>query len=359
MIQRANTPLHPTRERRLYGAAARGYVAAMRDLFLFPMLVRRDLRTIVGSDDEAISRLTSFPDAYGPLRSEHARGAVAADAALLYWTMYERRPRALLRTIADNILTELDWRDAEARRAEADSFASIAANVYESLHQRRSEARQTVAAMVHRASYVYAVPGIACRNIWRSVRRNGAEPTRRVLEKKPQTFGRLYSIRLTRFGVFPYDDTTMAREIGLPALLRSFDAVIEARDKRKVAKAWPTFRARAQMVKMQAAAGAVPRPRRYGQPLDEAGRLIAVLMRRRDVDEPRDERNPLPKVRDQLAAMLPAEAAGLIEEAFRASRKHSGEDPVWIRGQGVEVELELDRGRRPSMSRERRRGLEI
>ncbi|HEY0019467.1 MAG TPA: hypothetical protein VGC13_24410 [Longimicrobium sp.] len=358
MIQRANTPLHPTRERRLYGAAARGYVAAMRDLFLFPMVARRELRLIVGLDEDAISRMTVLPDIYGPLKSEHADGAVAADAALLYWTMYERRPRALLWTIATTLRTEWEWREAEARRTEADSFASIAANDYEWLRQPRHEARQQVAAMVNRAAYVYAVPGPACRNIWRSVRRRGAEATRRVLEEKPQTFGRLYSVRLTRFGVFPYNDTTMAREIGLPSLLRCFDAVIEARVKRKVAKAGPTFRARARMVKMRAAAEAVARPQRYGKPVDEAGRLIAVLMRRRDVDEPRDERNPLPKVRDQLAAMLPAEAAGLIEEAFRASRKHSGEDPVWIRGQGVEVELELDRSRRPAVSRERR-GLDI
>jgi len=179
-------------------------------------------------------------------------------------------------------------------------------------------------------------PPPACRNIWRTVRRKGAEPTRRVLEEKPQTFGRLYAVRLTRFSVFPYNDSTMAREIGLLSLLRCFDAVIEARVKRKVAEAGPTFRACARMVKMRAAAYAVARPQRYGKPVDKAGHLIliAVRMRRRDVGEPRDERNPLPKVRDQLAAMLPAEARRAHRRGFPRQPQALWRTPRWTRGQG-------------------------
>ena len=70
-----------------------------------------------------------------------------------------------------------------------------------------------------------------------------------------------------------------------------------------------------------------------------AAREVAVLMRRRDVDEKRETDKPLPTIKHQLAAMLPPEAHGLIDEVIRLSAKHSGEDPVWIRGHSLEVEL--------------------
>ena len=67
-MTRRPTPRHPTRERRLYGAAARGYVAAMRDLFLFPMVTRRELRYLIRPpfNRDTLADLAILPAAFGP-----------------------------------------------------------------------------------------------------------------------------------------------------------------------------------------------------------------------------------------------------------------------------------------------------
>jgi hypothetical protein len=334
MTQRP-TP-RPTRERRLYGAAARGYTAAMRDLFLFPLVTRRELRLTVPLHRAALADLAVIPGLYGPLKSDDADGAVAADAGLIYWTMRERRPRVLLKSAALHIRKEFERRTQAGRRAEAEGYTHQASHVYECLRQPRAALRQAVAAMLNRAAFVYVDPGPACRMILRSVRRQGAEQTRRVLAKKPQTFGALYSERVWWFYVWPVDDTTMAREVGLPVLLRCFDAAVEARG--KAGKAGPAFAARARQLRLSAAAEKVRHPV-HGPWLNVAASLVAILMRRRDVDEKRETDTPLPTIKHQLAAMLPAGAHGLVDEVIRLSEKHSGEDPVWIRGHSLEVEL--------------------
>jgi hypothetical protein len=359
------TPRHPTRERRLYGAAARGYTAAMRDLFLFPLESRRELRLTVPLHRAALADLAVIPDLYGPLKSDDADGAVAADAGLIYWTMRERRPRVLLKSAARHIRKEFERRTQTSRRAEAEGYAHQAAHVYECLRQPRAERRQSVAVMLNRAAYVYVDPGPACRLILRCVRRQGAEQTRRVLAKKPQTFGALCSVRVWRFYVWPIDDTTDARQDGLPVLLRCFDAAVEARG--KAGKAGPALAARARQLRMGAAAEAITKAL-HGPWLNFAASLVAILMRRRDVDEKRETDRPLPTIKQQLAAMLPPGAHGLIDEVIRLSEKHSGEDPVWIRGHSLEAELLRAAEREPSRemgapspelpapSRDRRRG---
>lgn len=92
---------------------------------------------------------------------------------------------------------------------------------------------------------------------------------------------------------------------------------------------------------------------REGGGLKEAARLVAILYRRRDVDEqPREGDTPWPPIRSQLLAMLP-DAAAIIEEALQASKKQSGEDPLWIpreRDGGLEL------GRRRGWTREHSRG---
>lgn len=340
-MTRRPTPRHPTRERRLYGAAARGYVAAMRDLFLFPMVTRRELRYLIRPpfNRDTLADLAILPAAFGPVKSDDADGTVAADVALIYWTMQERRPRVLLKTAGSAIRNESERRTDTARKADANRYAHEAAHVYECRKQPRAERRTAVAVMIDRAQYVYVDPARACRLILRTVRRHGAAKTRRLLERKPQAFGRLYSVRVWRFYVWPADDTTSAREVGLPVLLRCFDDAVAARA--KAGKAWPVVAARALQVRMREAADRVkePRPAPLGGWLNVAAREVAVLMRRRDVDEKRETDKPLPTIKHQLAAMLPPEAHGLIDEVIRLSAKHSGEDPVWIRGHSLEVEL--------------------
>lgn len=345
-MRRLPTPRHPTRERRLYGAAARGYAAAMRDLFLFPLEVRRDLRMTHLLDEDVISRIAVWPDIQGPLKSEHADGSAAADAAFIYWTMHERRPRALLRTAADAIRREFERRTDAARRAEAERYAHEAAHVYECRRKPRADLRHSVAALLDQAAWVYMEPVPACRMILRSLRRHGAEQTRRVLEKKPQTFGRLRFVRVWWFGFWPVDDTEVARRMELPVLVRMFGDAVKARQ--KAGKPGPALAARKRAQWLEEDVQRTKQPRPDGGWLKMAARLIAILMRRRDVDEKRDTSKPLPTIKHQLSAMLPAEAHALIDEALRLSETCSGEDPIWIRGHSMGVELGT--GRAPSLA---------
>lgn len=329
----------------MYGAAARGYAAAMRDLFLFPLEARRDLRMTHLLDDEAISTIAVWPDVHGPVKSEHADGTAAADAAFIYWTMHERRPRALLRTAADALRLEFERRTDAARRADAERYAYETAHVYECRRKPRADLRHSVAAMLDQAEWVYMEPARACRMILRSLRRHGAEQTRRLLEKKPQTFGRLRFIRVWWFGFWPVDDTETARRIDLPVLIRMFGEAVKARE--KAGKPGPALAARERAQRFSDEVQKVKQPRPDGGWLKTAARLIAILMRRRDVDEKRDTNKPLPTIKHQLSAMLPAEAHALIDEALRLSETYSGEDPIWIRGHSMAVELGT--GRAPSL----------
>lgn len=141
--------------------------------------------------------------------------------------------------------------------------------------------------------------------------------------------------------MIPYNSAELARR-GVPRLLRCFDAAVAARAKGGTVGA--RVRAKARWDEAVAIMRATKHPDRYDTgALQEAARVLAILYRRRAVDEQPKGGKPLPKIEHQLAAMLPASAAPLIREAIRLSAKQSGEDPIWIRGHGVE----LERGRVP------------
>jgi hypothetical protein len=347
---------HTTRERRMYVAAARLYAAAFRTLYLFPLHSRHDFR--IGADfddDDALGRLSWFPAAYGPCHEgDDADGNAAYGSALIYWTMRRRRPRVLLWEAARAIRSELERRAGAERLSAVQGEAHRAADAYAWLHEPREEARHKVRDLIHVAGHVYDAPRRACRALLHSVRRDGVERTRAVLEQRPQTFGPLIrSADYSWLRVVSIPTTAHARKEELPRFLRVFDAAAAKWSKR--AKAGLTARSLARWNEAVARAEAVRYPRRSGEPLKEAARVLAILYRRRAVDDTTTRGRKLPpKVEDQLAVMLPPEAVPLIREAIKQSAKHSGEDPIWIRGQGMELEV----GRRRERHREGR-GLDL
>lgn len=332
-----------TRERRLYGAAAKAYAAAFRALYLFPLVSRREFRlsALWNGDGPALARLADTPAELGPPRkSWDDPSAPAHDAALIYWTMRNRRPRALLIEAATAIGKALVHDRDAALKANAERYAFEAAHVYECRRVPRADYRSKAGALLAYAPYVYDEPGRACAMILRSLRRHGAEATRRMLEKKPQSFGPLFSVRVWRLWVIPIDDTTLAR-CAVSGLLRLFDDAVIARD--RSGKAWPEADARRRMLWLGDDAAALKHPNAAdASALQDAARVIAILARRREVDERPRRAKPLPTIKQQLAAMLPPDALPLIDKAIRDSRKHSGEDPVCDRDRRTAAALGED-----------------
>jgi len=336
----------------MYVAAARTFRAAFRGLYLFPLHSRRHFRTSCDfhDDNDALSQLSYYPTLFGPCHAdEDADSGPAYDAALVYFTMRGRRPRALLMEVARAIRSELERREDAARISTAQGDAHQLAHEYECLRQPREEARKSLRDLIHTAEHVYDDPRRVLRLLLHSVRRDGEEHTRAVLAKRPEAFGRLIRSADYRWlKVIPLPTAAEARS-EMPPFLRCFDATAAKRSERE--KAGPTARALARMDAAGAALEGTGYPRHYGAPMNEAARVLAILYRRRAVDDTTTSgRKRPPKIERQLAAMLPPEAVPLIREAIRASEKHSGEDPIWIRGG---MDLELGEGNGPKKGRGR------
>lgn len=308
-----------------------------RDVFADPLAARRAFRAFVAwhTDDEAVARLWFAPDEFGE-GAPFSDPAAAADPAFIYWTQRARRPRALLIEAAAALWTELERRAQAARLQAAQDAAHDAGDEHHCLEQPRKAYRDEVPQVLHVARLIYNDPRTACRSLLRSIRRRGVEPTRLRLEKNPEAFGRL--IRSAEFflSVIPYPSTREARN-HLDRLLRRFDMAAAARAAR--GKPGPVVRAQARYDEAAATARGTPYPHPTdgAHALDDAARIIAILYRRRAVDEQPNGNHSPPKVEKQLAAMLPDSATPVIEEAIRRSAKHSGEDPIWNRGHGHEL----------------------
>jgi hypothetical protein len=108
--------------------------------------------------------------------------------------------------------------------------------------------------------------------------------------------------------------------------------------------------ARVEEARAALAAATYPEIKSVGA-LKEAARVIAILYRRRAVDERPKGGRRRPTIEHQLAAMLPADAAKLIAEAIRLSAKESGEDPIWTRDVGFGMERGLARVKAPAPDR--------
>jgi hypothetical protein len=337
-------PQRPTRERRLYVASAREYALAFRAVYVRPLAARRAFRIFVAGkgDEEALSQLGFAPEHFG----ECYPSVTPADPALIYWTQRERRPRALLIEAATSIYTELQSRRAWARLSAAQADSHDAGHVYKLVSVPRVDAREKALALYLQAEYVYARPKSACRWLLRSVRRRGTEATRLRLEQNPEAFGALLTSKDSYVGLFP---TTESARKQVPKLLRRLEEAAFARAMR--GKAGAEVRALALVHEARAALAAAKYPdiANVGA-LKEAARVIAILYRRRAVDE-RPKGGRRPKIEHQLAAMLPADAAELIREAIRLSAKESGEDPIWPRDLGLGREPELARVEAPAPNR--------
>jgi hypothetical protein len=337
------TPAQPTRERALYITAAHGYADAFRCTFVDPVTARRRFRRAAEWDEGgALAALLLHPDDYGP-RCVRRFASAVRDPAFIYWTMRERRPRVFLMRIVDLLHGEAGRRAhtkriEETRKSAEDNGSRAGAWVRE-----RERDRGIAAQTIKDAARVYARPARACRVILRVVRRHGAQRARALLNAKPDFFGALRIVKHPR-GVWPlllvFDSTEEAKR-AVPGFLNSFDnAVSMRRLRRKTGSVqrveWLASSYRTelqQLVQTEPPSGA----------LAEAGRLVAILCRRRDVDEAPKGKGP-PPIYKQLAAMLPERMHGLIVEALKLAKDETGESPQWDRGRdgyGKELERSL------------------
>lgn len=338
------TPAQPTRERALYLSAARVYADAFRDVFVNPTTARRRFRRAADWDEgRALAALLLHPDDYGP-RCVRRFASAVRDPAFIYWTMRERRPRVFLMRIVELLYAEAARRAhiklTETVRKNAATYGARAAAGHAERDRGRSIAGQTV----EDAARVYAHPARACRVILRVIRRHGAQRARTLLEAKPDFFGPLRVEKHPR-GFWPLllvFCTTDEAARAVPGFLNSFDRTVRMRRERRKTgavqrTAWLTTHFAAQLKKLEATeppSGA----------LAEAGRLVAVVCRRRDVDEPPKGAKGPPPVAKQLAAMLPEHMHPLIVEAMKRAKSETGESPVWDRGRsghGKELERSL------------------
>lgn len=338
------TPAQPTRERALYITAAHGYADAFRCTFVDPVTARRRFRRAAEWDEGgALSDLLLHPDDYGP-RCVRRFASAVRDPAFIYWTMRERRPRVVLMRIVDLLHGEAARRAhtkrIEETRKSAEDYGSRAGAYVRERERDRGIAAQTI----KDAARVYARPARACRVILRVVRRHGAQRARALLNAKPDFFGALRIVKHPR-GVWPlllvFDSTEEAVH-AVPGFVNSFDTAVSMRRLRRKTGSvqrveWLAASYRMelqQLVQTEPPSGA----------LAEAGRLVAILCRRRDVDEPpKGDKGP-PPIAKQLAAMLPEHMHPLIKEALKRAKDETGESPVWNRGRdgyGKELERSL------------------
>lgn len=337
------TPAQPTRERALYVTAARAYADAFRWTFVDPSTARRRFRRAADWDEgAALAALLLHPDDYGP-RCVRRFASAVRDPAFIYWTMRERRPRVFLMRIVELLYAEAGRRAhikliGETQKATADWNARTAAG-----HAERDRGRSIAGQTVNDAARVYAHPARACRVILRVIRRHGARRARALLEAKPDFFGALRVEKHPR-GFWPLllvFCTTDEAERAVPGFLNSFDRTVQMRRVRRKTgsvqrTAWLAANSTARLKKLE-------ETEPPGGALAEAGRLVAIVCRRRDVDEPPQGKGP-PPIAKQLAAMLPEHMHPLIVEAMKRAKGETGESPVWDRdrnGYGKELERSL------------------
>ncbi|HEX8394240.1 MAG TPA: hypothetical protein VF665_17990 [Longimicrobium sp.] len=354
-------PAQPTRERALYVAAARVYANAFRATFVDPVRARRLFREAVewNTQDGALKMLALYPDEFGPRMARRFASAVR-DPAFIYWTQRERRPRLLLIKAAEALYAEDRRRAHIARREDAAKEVQTLAAALQDTHARRRRQRDAVREMVKGAEAVYAHPARACRVILRTVRRHGVRRTRALLEALPPFFGPLRLVPVPcLFGLLWMPTAHEARSSVAGFLASGFDPAAAARGglqrplrhnrtgsvARAIKREWDARAEHRRLVDTTPEPGG----------LDEAARLIAILCRRRDVDEPPAGKGP-PPIHAQLAAMLPGHMAGLIVEALKASAKKSGEAPEWGRGEGLGLELARSLGQELKSARGLSRG---
>ena len=335
------TEAQPTRERALYVAAARVYVDTFRAVFVDPTTARRRFRLAADWDPaHALAALLLHPDEYGT-RCVRMFASAAREPAFIYWTMRDRRPRAVLMRIVELLYTEAGKR-AHAKLIEETrkTGASLEASAREGIDQRARDRSKASQAVQHAAS-VYAQPGRACRVILRVIRRHGAARARALLEAKPDFFGALRVVKHRR-GFFPlllvFCSTEEAKQ-AVDGFLNRFDEAVRMRRWRR--KTGSVQRTAALAASSRARLERLVQTEPPGGALAEAGRLVAILCRRRDVDEPPKGNGP-PPIYKQLAAMLPEHMHGLIVEALKRAKNETGESPVWDRERGgMELERSL------------------
>jgi hypothetical protein len=341
-------PSLPTRERRAYRAAARMYADAFRIVFPDPFTARRLFRCRVG--------LAGFGVATDELWKEHEKAdalsprvaQATVDAAFLYWTHRERRPRRYLVAIAEAIRAEFHCREYMDREGRVRGEYGHALGWLRDATEARARSLPEARAFLREAGEIYRQPGQACRAMIRHARRGDAYTTAVTLRERPETFGKLRTA--FRWIVVPTADAAKERAA---ELARSFRQLAETYPKRRrveVRRLQAEFNAAAAGVQ---AVEVWPRPK--GGDVREAARLLAVLYRRRDVDERPAGKGP-PSISRQLAALLPEGARPLLREVMRAAVRGSGEDPVRSHhhGSSLEVELGLRGAREPG--REHGRG---
>jgi hypothetical protein len=326
------TPAQPTRERALYVSAARVYLDAFRVVFVDPVIARRRFRRAAEWDQAgALAALLLHPDEFGP-RCVRAFASAVRDPAFIYWTQRERRPRAFLIRVAELLYAEDEKRAHTERMRVTRREAEQSGHRSGTLQEDRARSRRVMREAFHKAAEVYTHPARACRAILRCVRRHGAERTRAVLEQKPDFFGALRVVKHPR-GVWPlllvFDSTDEAKASVKAFRDNGFDPAIRVRSGRSKAGevlrtsecAASYFSQLKHLTETEPPSGA----------LAEAARLLAVLCRRRDVDEPPQGKGP-PPIYKQLSAMLPDRMAGLIVEALKLAKNETGESPEWNRG---------------------------
>jgi hypothetical protein len=333
------TPAQPTRERALYVTAARVYVDAFRAVFVDPTTARRRFRRAAEwSESDALAALLLHPDYYGPRCARQFASAVR-DPAFVYWTQRERRPRAVLMRIVELLYGEAAKRAHVERIDQTRKLTGRLAHDAASAREARKRLLGIASQTVQHAGEVYADPRRACRAILRTIRRHEVERTRALLEVKPDFFGPLRVEKHPR-GFWPFYlvfcTTDEAERCVDSFLVNGFDATVRAHGER--VKAGEVLRT----VDKAAFFGGILKQLVDTEPdggaLAEAARLVAILCRRRDVDEAPKGKGP-PPIYKQLAAMLPERMHGLIVEALKLAKSETGESPVWDRGDGYGREL--------------------
>jgi hypothetical protein len=361
MATKTELPKSPTRERRVYLASVRIYVNLFRAVFAVPLEARRGFRKLAESrsPDTALDALWQRPETFGPQRTSASH---VHDPAFVYWTQRPRRPRALLKRAAAGIARELSRRDhqrlleedrlAERRAGEASSKAS----------ESRDKSRRAASDVIRAAEWVYAEPKEAARALLRATRANGSAAVLTIIEATPAQFGALLVNRVPVFRDVPIlgdwrwlmvfqRDTHEEALSFVPRLREKCSAATSARAART--KAGRARRLRAALIAAQRRVR-----EREGENtalaggLKEAAQQIAMLLRRRAIDEqPEGDKGP-PAITTQLAAMLPARAKQLINDAVHMAEKESGDEYA-------DWQVELQRGRdrqRGGWERDRGRG---
>ncbi|HET6230468.1 MAG TPA: hypothetical protein VFE05_10405 [Longimicrobiaceae bacterium] len=299
-------------ERRIYRVAARHYRDTFRLCISGSLAARRRLRRDVsthGVNAACEAWRAVLPSAVDD--GEPSPTWTALDAAFLYFTQWERRPRRSLVRIAAAIRAELRARTYMERQGEARREHVEAVAQAKWITDARAESRRYAGMVLDEAAHVYREPRRACRNMLRCVRR-GNDAWRALLER-PESFGRL---RIGfRWVVWP---TTEEAEQHAPGLARVFLMACTPYSHRgKVGELGKLAKTAARAWAIVEEVEAEPLPR--GGNLKDAARLLAVLYHRRDVDEAPKGNGP-PPIRDQLAALLPKEAERLIREVMHQAR---------------------------------------